>query len=96
MARFQPGHSGNPGGRPRQDPDVMRALRDMGPLAVRTIREILTDKSAPAHLRLRASEIVLDRVIGKAQPQDAAQEQQLQRLDELLEFARQEAYREGA
>ena len=74
----------------------MRTLRDMGPLAARTIREILTDKSTPAHLRLRASEIVLDRTIGRPQAQDSAQEQQLQRLDELLEFARQEAYKEGA
>ena len=44
---------------------TMAKLRELGPAAVNTIQEILESDTAPARDRLRAVEIVLDRIYGK-------------------------------
>ena len=44
---------------------TMAKLRELGPAAVDTIQEILESDTAPARDRLRAVEIVLDRIYGK-------------------------------
>lgn len=54
----------NPGGRPKIDEEVKAILKAATPNAARTLVELLDDKDAK--IRLRASELVLDRVYGKA------------------------------
>lgn len=71
--QFAPGCSGNPSGRPRRLEVEAQALRDMcqlTPLAVQTLRDVLESETVKPELKIRASEIVLDRTIGKAPSHD--------------------------
>ena len=54
----------------------MARLRELGPTAVNTIQEILESDTAPARDRLRAVEIVLDRIYGKPTASVQVTEQQ--------------------
>ena len=74
--RFAPGCSGNPSGRPRRLEVEAQALRDMcqlTPLAVQTLRDVLESETVKPELKIRASEIVLDRTIGKAPSREELQ-----------------------
>lgn len=67
---FQKGQSGNPSGRPKQtkaQKDALEEMKKLTPLAVKTVEEILRNKSASDSVRLRAAEIVFDRMYGKAE-----------------------------
>lgn len=59
---FQPGKSGNPGGRPKANPEVLEILRSATPDAARRLVEIAND---PGHKQqLAAVESILNRVLG--------------------------------
>lgn len=64
--KFQPGQSGNPGGRPK-DTAAMRAVKDAAQshslAALAVIVAALDD--GDAKIRLKAAEALLDRSIGK-------------------------------
>ena len=68
--RFKPGESGNPSGRPKrtaEEKDVLEQIKKLAPKAVQVLEEMLNDeKIAPAY-RIKAAEIVLDRVVCKAE-----------------------------
>ena len=67
--QFAPGCSGNPAGRPRRlevEQQALRAMCELTPIAVQNLREILESPTVKPELKIRASEIVLDRTIGKA------------------------------
>jgi hypothetical protein len=63
MAVFQPGQSGNPGGRPRVDPKLRDAAREHTEAALAVIVECLGDTDK--RISLKAAEIILDRGYGK-------------------------------
>lgn len=66
--RFAAGSSGNPAGRPKRTDQEREIIESMGmlvPQAITIIRDMLGDKEMPAYLRLRAAEIVFERVAGK-------------------------------
>jgi HEAT repeat protein len=65
---FQPGKSGNPGGRPKKD-ERIRAAEELAKEhtedAMNALIEIALDKAAPARARVTAAEVILDRGWGK-------------------------------
>ncbi len=63
---FQPGMSGNPNGRPKDNVRVRELARQCSPAAVQTLFEIAISPDAKPADRLRASESIINRVIGKA------------------------------
>ena len=65
--RFQPGKSGNPGGRPKE---VEAVRRQHTGEAIQTLAAIMRDGKEPAAARVRAAECVLDR--GWGRPETAA------------------------
>ena len=64
--RFQPGQSGNPGGRPREVGHVRELARQRTEKAVETLETIMEDPKAPAAARVTAAQALLDRGWGRA------------------------------
>lgn len=66
MAKFQPGKSGNPGGRPKLDAVVREALdlaRNAAPRAMGQVIKLIDSKDE--RVSLAASSAIIDRVYGK-------------------------------
>ena len=64
--QFQPGQSGNPGGRPREVGHVRELARQRTEKAVETLATIMEDAKAPAAARVTAAQALLDRGWGRA------------------------------
>lgn len=85
---WQPGQSGNPGGRPK----VIGELRDLARIhtleALETLTEIMKDKGAPPAARVAAVSHILDRGYGKPTQTISATVQNIRQMtdDELLSF----------
>jgi len=62
---WKPGHSGNPGGRPRVVEAVRDIARESTTLAVETLRQICADAEAPHAARVSAASALLDRGWGR-------------------------------
>ena len=65
MAKFRPGQSDNPTGRPKALKPVEDAAREHTPAAMATLATIMEDDGQPAAARVRAAELLLDRAWGK-------------------------------
>lgn len=72
--RFLKGVSGNPRGRPKTDEEIKEALRDLVPQSIEVLRSIILNEEAQDKDRLRAIEIVFERVYGKPFQQVAVDE----------------------
>lgn len=57
---------GNPSGRPKLPTDAKRTLVSMLPKALATLQSLIDDEKVKPDVRLRASEIVIERNLGKA------------------------------
>lgn len=67
MAQFQPGQSGNPGGRPKGEAKVRAAAREHTETAIAVLVASMADEDA--RVRISAAQALLDRGWGKpAQP----------------------------
>lgn len=68
---FQPGQSGNPGGRPKAAHRVRDLARERTEDAIDVLVSIMRDEGAPAPARVSAASAILDRGYGKpSQPVD--------------------------
>lgn len=65
MPRFQPGQSGNPGGRPKENRIVREKAREHTEDAIAVIYEIMMDQTKHESSRLTAAFGLLDRGWGK-------------------------------
>jgi hypothetical protein len=63
---FEPGKSGNPGGRPRILANVQEAARQYTEEAMETLATIMRDAKAPPATRVAAANCLLDRGWGRA------------------------------
>ncbi len=68
---FQPGQSGNPGGRPKASARVRDAAREHTESAIEVLVSIMTNTDAATAARVAAASAILDRGYGKpTQPID--------------------------
>jgi hypothetical protein len=65
LKSWQPGESGNPGGRPKAVHDVVELSRTFTKEAVYTLAGIMQNVNEPASSRVSAASILLDRGWGK-------------------------------
>lgn len=65
--QFKKGQSGNPRGKTPVPKDIKEMLKGATPDACRLLCNTINDESAKLELRIKCSEIVLDRVYGKPQ-----------------------------
>ena len=88
---FQPGVSGNPGGRPRRptavearriEADAKALARECAPEAVSTLKTIMLNEKAPPAARISAATALLDRGYGRP-PQAVDLKAQPYDLDKL-------------
>lgn len=63
---FQKGQSGNPGGRPKESPELKAAARAHTKAAVETLAKIMKSGKFPPAARVSAAQALLDRGWGKA------------------------------
>lgn len=63
--KWQPGQSGNPGGRRKEDKSVKALARQFTAEAIQTLAEIMQDKDAATASRVAAASTLLDRGHGK-------------------------------
>jgi len=74
---FKKGSSGNPAGRPKRsdlEKAVLAEIYKLAPQAVSSLKKLLEDEETPANIRLRAVEIVVNRICGTALNSDALEE----------------------
>lgn len=67
---FKPGQSGNPKGRPKrteEEKDVLEQIKALAPSAVSVLESMISDEGIAPAYRIKAAEIVLDRVVCKAE-----------------------------
>ncbi|MFB0490201.1 hypothetical protein ABIE45_002787 [Methylobacterium sp. OAE515] len=70
MSQFQPGQSGNPGGRPKASAKVRELAREYTEQALQVLVQIATEGESEA-ARVAAANAILDRAYGKpTQPID--------------------------
>jgi hypothetical protein len=63
--RFQPGQTGNPGGRPKILADVQELARCYTKKAIETLAAIMQNEKTPPAARVSAASAILDRGYGK-------------------------------
>jgi hypothetical protein len=63
LTKWQPGQSGNPGGRPRKLRDVTELALEASPKAIQRLIKLVDSKDE--RVALAAAQAVLDRAIGK-------------------------------
>ena len=93
MVKFMKGHSGNPGGRPKKNAELVEAARERTQAALETLEQIMTNKRAPAAARVAAANEILDRGWGRP-TQDMLVEAELTATINAQAFIRPATYEE--
>lgn len=93
MTKFAKGVSGNPGGRPKKNDDLVQAARDKTVAALDTLTSIMANKRAPAAARVAAAREILDRGWGRP-TQDVRLEAELTATVNTRAFIRPSTYAE--
>lgn len=93
MSKFVKGQSGNPGGRPKKNDDLIQAARDKTIAALDTLAAIMSNKRAPAAARVAAAREMLDRGWGRP-TQDVRLEAELTATINAQAFIRPSTYAE--
>jgi hypothetical protein len=86
---FQPGQSGNPGGRRRKSDDdrkVEELARAYGVEAIETLASIMRSAKAPASARSAAAQAVLDRGFGRPLRHGGEEDASPIRFESLSEY----------
>ncbi|WP_310538785.1 DUF5681 domain-containing protein [Phenylobacterium sp.] len=93
MTKFASGISGNPGGRPKKNDDLVQAARDKTVAALETLTSIMSNRRAPAAARVAAAREILDRGWGRP-TQDVRLEAELTSTINTQAFIRPSTYAE--
>jgi hypothetical protein len=93
MTKFAQGVSGNPGGRPKKNDELIQAARDKTVIALDTLASIMANKQAPAAARVAAAREILDRGWGRP-TQDVRVEAELTATVNTQAFIRPSTYAE--
>ena len=64
--KFQPGQSGNPGGRPRVVADIRALAQDQGEASIQALIRVRDNPNSPAAAVVAAALAIMDRGYGKA------------------------------
>ncbi len=65
MPKFEPGSSGNAGGRPKEDPALRQLARERSQEALAVLISVMNNKKAAPSARITAASSVLDRGYGR-------------------------------
>lgn len=96
--RFVRGVSGNPGGRPKSDPEAESLLLSKYPAAVKLWVDTMENPEARLDLRIACADRIVERVMGKAaQPilADVFQAEEPLTLDEMFSIAEEVLHEAG-
>jgi hypothetical protein len=90
---FPKGVSGNPGGRPHAEREMVELARAAGPDVIRLMIKVCADESRPMPIRLHAGALLLDRGFGKARERvDITADSERAELVQALRIALRSGY----
>jgi hypothetical protein len=90
MAKFRPGQSGNPGGRPKVLGEIQELARGYTKKAIETLAAIMQNEKTSPSARVAAASAILDRGYGKPQSTFAgSSEEDSLTLEDLIHMSYQ-------
>jgi hypothetical protein len=82
--RFVKGKSGNPGGRPKLDPEVKALLQEFTPVAIKTLAEIMQDENKQDSARVTAALGLLKKTLPDVTTTKHEADEPLEQITEIV------------